>query len=371
MRNQLTKKDFVRIARQATPPEGVKMAMDSVYQQILQRNRRKPMHTPTVSTARRTAALTLCLCLLVTGALAAAYLSANTDFFQTVFGRPSVEPVTEYDEDGGIIKNLPEMDRPGIGDEAGDALLGNYLSGTGETHTVQTSGGTLTAQVLGNVYDSTTGTGLLALTLERAGGFPELMIYDTDEAAFTGPGLRLLMSGYEAMYYDRANSTADKITLSIAYIQLDNTAPSLRLVEGILLTDLDEAALLTADEIEEEQAVFGLLDIPLTETGKMPSRTLLNNGKAAAHISAIGLKIDLSAAGYYNGADDFEVKTITLTFADTTPYTLMDREARVANYEYAIIPEDGSTVTFSFSRPVDVSTLQQVKINETILTVQE
>lgn len=369
MRRQYSKKDFTRIAQEAVLPSIVKDGMEGAYAKILRENRSENMDKRIVRPIRRVLLVALCISLVATGALAA-YLSANTDFFQTVFGRQSVDALLEYDEDGKIVKNLPVMERVDVDDAQADALLGAYLEPAEGPYHFQMHSGPLAVQVLGNVFDSTTGTGIVALTLEReAGGFPELAILDTGWVHFQGGGLMLSVADGDAVYYDDAKSSENKIFLSVSYVQLGSAVPELRLFELIPVADVDPSEI-TDENRGEDYIEFGILTLPLQQAQALPSIALGQNGADAANISTVGMRLDLVASGFYNGADDYAVKKIEIEFAGGDTYLVMDREGRIANYEYALIPEDGSAVSFCFNRPIDIEAVKSMTINDVVLEVK-
>lgn len=369
MRRQYSKREFRHIAENTALPQSVRERMDDAYAGILYESENQPMNKAILRPIRRTVLIAICLCLLVTGALAA-YLSTNTDFFLTVFGRESLDAVTEYDETGAITKNLPTMERTVVDEQQADALVGAYMEPAAEPYSLQTHMGPLTVEILGNAYDSATGTGVVAFTLERqSGGFPELVALDAGAAYFDGKGLRLNVANGEAMYYDRTQSTENKAFFSVSYVQLTEAAPVFNLFEAIPLSDVDPSELTPENEYEDV-AIFDLLNLSLAQTQEMPSTAARNGAQDAVYLSSIGMKLDLNALGLYNGADDFDVKTMSIAFQDGSEYQVMDRDGRIVNYEYALIPEDGTFATYCFNRPVDISQIQHVKVNDLTLTIE-
>lgn len=132
-----------------------------------------------------------------------------------------------------------------------------------------------------------------------------------------------------------------------------------------------DASRLTDENTGEEDAFLDLLNLPLQQAQALPSKALQYNGETAAHISSVGMKLDLRAIGLYNGADDFEVKTVTLTYQNGDVYLIMDRDGRIVNYEYGLIPEDGAYDTFCFNRPVDIEQVKHIQVNDRMLTIGE
>ncbi len=333
-------------------------------------------------------------CAMVPGVALAAYASGeNSDFYQAIFentGKPSVEEKVEYDEDGKMRMNLPNIERVSVDEEQADALIGaQVVSGIGTYELKSYTGDVTMLDIESMLYDDKTGAFFLYMSLERqSGGFPDIEVFETGECYFNGTGL-LIGGEYSPgrLYYDHAKSTENKVYLSAAGINMQKAATpgkemTMDFLEYVQTDMVDETA---RDErfYDEEgnlmpEVGLEIASVNLAEVeGALDATELYLDSSLAATFSPVGLKLQLAALGFADAVDDYDIKYIALEYKDGTNYVVMDRENNIDNTDYALgaSPADMSGLveepvsTYCFNRIVDVGQVEALVINDMVLPV--
>ena len=273
-------------------------------------------------------------------------------------GRDSVEATVEYDETGGMSLNLPNQERVPVDAAQAEALVGEYLPGTGYVWQV----GDYTLTVESYLLDEHTGTGRVYFTLERPGGVEGLQITPEDgEAWADGSGISLNfcaggadgtwtpMSG--RFYADQNRSTPEKLYLTAAL----GAASGWKAEDGLHIRFHD---LRRNRDSERDVSLVAEMELPGADS--LPAVTAVNpkTGGTAACFSAIGMLVDTS---YLEDGDS--VRYVALEYADGSTYVVQDDAGNVDNAEHGLYNMDGTQLRLCFNRLVDPAQVVSVAVD--------
>lgn len=316
----------------------------------------------------RTLVLAACLTAALCVGAAAGYTVVREEKFpdldaavEAMFGnqgRDSVEATVEYDETGGMSLNLPNQERVPVDAAQAEALVGEYLPGTGYVWQV----GDYTLTVESYLLDEHTGTGRVYFTLERPGGVEGLQITPEDgEAWADGSGISLNfcaggadgtwtpMSG--RFYADQNRSTPEKLYLTAAL----GAASGWKAEDGLHIRFHD---LRRNRDSERDVSLVAEMELPGADS--LPAVTAVNpkTGGTAACFSAIGMLVDTS---YLEDGDS--VRYVALEYADGSTYVVQDDAGNVDNAEHGLYNMDGTQLRLCFNRLVDPAQVVSVAVD--------
>lgn len=311
-----------------------------VYRRIRRQAAEQPMKKRRTLGRLPLAAAIALICLATTAAAASAGLLLQ-DFLHAMFGswgEEASQGVVEYDENGRLVTNIPGWERVPVDETLADELIAPYA--VPQNGSLTWEGYTLTTEL--NLYDASTGCGILCCTLENPEGLTGYRTYPDGGVSFTGETVSVMTNMGEALYLDKARSTDQKLAL-IDYYIADKDEPSpLRLVEFITTGYYVDVG-----------------EIPLTiATEKM---TALSLSDGAILVSPIGIRADL--AGLTGVKKEEGLDSIVLQYRNGTSYVVKDEEAFLDNSSYAL--GRGSEEIYVFNRLVDISQLASIVVEGT------
>jgi len=327
-------------------------------------------------------------------AVAAYIMGEDSRFYQAFFGNTimgSQEAVVGYNEDGNIDLYIPQNERVEVDEELAEELVGKYLTNGGTFELNSYTGVVTTVTIENLLIDFHTGAFFFSMCMEReSGGFPEFDLSgEWDSVWFKSDG-GLVFSGEGwipgEMYYDRVNSTENKIYLNCVGVNemidiMDESEMSFGFTEYVDIDMLNPEDLAKAKGIWEEDniAIFELTHISFPRTESLPANEIIINDKPAVIFSAVGIRIYYDAfefpAGYCND-DPGSIRYVALEYADGSRYVVADLNANIYNANYACgnnpeLTKDGRTsLTFCFNRVIETEAIVKVIINDTVLNVQ-
>lgn len=308
------------------------------------------------------------LILAMTGAVVYATAS-NAVFFQAMFGnqgRSSTKGKVEYAEDGELLVQA-ETERVEVDERQAETLLGDYVSEIGKSFTV----GKYTITVEKNVIDTAGRIGSLYLCLEQGGKPVENVyiekanndeIYDRDGWSISMFLGREKGSVGDRVTYDRANSTPEKVYISISYILFSDW-------------DKNDPLYLSVDTPLDEQYKKKRSKITIGSDFKSLTATTLYDGdKAVGTISPLGVSVDCAALYNIPPLQVLENGTgdVSLEYTDGTRYIIDADKAdggSIINSLYACISDEGR-LTYSFNRLVDPKQVAKVFVGDKVIHVK-
>ncbi|MDR1330175.1 MAG: hypothetical protein LBK23_11305 [Oscillospiraceae bacterium] len=296
---------------------------------------------------------------LATAALAYSGLlsySAVNDFISGFFGGDSGDGVVEYDDDGKLIVKLPAWERVPVDESLADRLIGGYITAVDQS--ISRNGYTLTAEA--NLYDPSTGCGLIYYTLKNPNGISGYQTFQDGEVWFDSTtvfaevrGVRSSAPVFGKQYIDEGKSGDTRLYICEFYISVSNKPLSdILLVFGEYVPDKNGYIY----GKEEEK-----IKIPLAAHNLSGAVFYTPGGDGAIKASPIGINIDAIALGLEH-AD--EIKYVALEYADGSRYVVSDDAGFVNNSSYSLQPDGGGSRTYTFNRLVDIDNVVKVVVNE-------
>lgn len=79
----------------------------------------------------------------------------------------------------------------------------------------------------------------------------------------------------------------------------------------------------------------------------------------AIRLSPVSIQMDLASLG----VDSDSIDSITLYYTDGSEYVVENEADFVSNHTYALIDQEGVTITYTFNRIVDTNSIASVEIN--------
>ena len=312
------------------------------------------------------AAAAAVLCLAVPGV---AYASANSDFFQGMFGNDTKKSTQAYDREiddgkGGKVsvtirsKEYVPVDAAKAGELVGEWLMDERITvKAGQSHTLN---------IEGFVYDRN--GAMMYFTLEREDGVTALTGDEnmnlTKGAAFTDESdfyfsveTKKGIIGHDNVFVDLEKSTSDKI-YGYSYILWSETleegdVPQLRL----------DTYPCTRKELGDETEIK-TENIKLTDKGQIPTKTLDLGEKGHIEYSPISLSVDMSK-GFglteEQAEDPYYNTYVGLRYKNGESYVISDDENSVNNTGYVM--GTGTWYKVMYNRLVDPEEISEIEVN--------
>lgn len=212
----------------------------------------------------------------------------------------------------------------------GESLTDTFKIGVGE----EVESHTETLTVVANLYDASTGCGLLYYTLENPLGAMDYRLqYD---GSIGGDDVRVSLA--RRKFLDTGNTTDTKLCVAVHYINTRNS-------KEIAVSGIGEDKILV-NLVQRELRYVTVADNTVT-------------------ISPIGMKLESSESLGLNHIDF--VNDVRIRFADGTEYVVLaDIEGKgydLQNWAYACGVDGKDGMTYTFNRIVDVDSITSVVIN--------
>lgn len=243
--------------------------------------------------------------------------------------------IVEYDEDGGLVTNIPAWERIPVDESLAEELIAPYIFAVEKA----VECGEYTLEVEAALFDAATGAGMLYYTVESSGGVSGYEVFPDGELFWPVESPVFTIMGAGRSYIDTAMSSDTKLYICTYYI-VDSEAKSIDV--GIGLGPGEDRSK-TNNITVELPGDIGMLSVEL-EGG-------------AVKISPVGIQIDRSALGF-SSLDDLHY--IVLHYADGTEYVVRDADAFVSNYTYALNNQE--ITTYTFNRIVDTNSVVSIEI---------
>jgi hypothetical protein len=295
---------------------------------------------------------------LATAALAYSGLlpyKAVNDFISGFFGGDSGDGVVKYDDNGKPVVKLPAWERVPVDGSLADRLIGGYITAVDQS--ISRNGYTLTAEA--NLYDPSTGCGLIYYTLENPNGISGYQTFQDGEIWFDSTTVFAEVRGTQArgpvfgkQYIDEGKSGGTRLYICEFYISAaDKPLSGVVLVFGEYI--LDKNGYIYGKEREK-------INIPLAADNLSSAVFYASGGDEAIKASPIGMNINAIALGLEH-AD--KIKYVALEYADGSRYTISDDAGFTDNSSYALQTDGGERRTYTFNRIVDIDSVVKVIVN--------
>lgn len=345
-------------------PEKVERCMKQTLDSLPERKARKRSFSK--------AAIVAAACLLAVPTVAfAAYVSGeNSAFYQAIFGntsRQSVHEKVEYDSEGKLSLNLPNIERVDVDEEQAEELVGRYVKALGETYELESyHGHTISLTVHSALYDKETGIFQAYLSLEQPGGVQGLEMFEDGECYFSGNDL--LLYGDMApgkLYYDKAKSSDDIVYLTAVGVAHGDGDKVMEFGEYIPKEDLkpEDAAQCMDEGMQRSLAKVDFSSMASSLPGKKAGEAII--------VNSLGMQLNLPGLGFTDAVDDYDLKYLAIEYSDGESYILRDRDRNIENIDYGLTkgpqyegdPNTEAVTTYCFNRLVDVDKVSGVTIN--------
>lgn len=314
-------------------------ASEDVLVEVINMTHKTRKHAKFSRRAASVAAV-VALCGVVTAAAAVGFLRYENPaaMLRALFGEnvSSGSGIVEYDEDGRLMTNLPAWERVPVDETLAQELIAPYIFAVGES----TVCGDYTLHVEALLYDAATRAGMLYYTVENSNEvsgyevFPDGVLWWPAEApVFTR------VQGSSRAYLDTAMSSETKLYICTYFIA-DPTAENICVGIG---------------SGEDRSKVN---DISLELPGNVGIAGVELAG-GAIRLSPVSIQMDLASLG----VDSDSIDSITLYYTDGSEYVVENEADFVSNHTYALIDQEGVTITYTFNRIVDTNSIASVEIN--------
>ena len=286
------------------------------------------------------AAAVAALCGVVTAAAAVGFFRYEnpTAMLHALFGEnvSSGNGIVEYDEDGRLMTNLPAWERVPVDETLAQELIAPYIFAVRESAVC----GDYTLSVEALLYDAATRAGMLYYTVENSNGVSGYEVFPDGELWWPAeaPVFTRVQCSSRA-YLDTAMSSETKLYICAYFI----TAPAEKNVcVGI---GLGEDRSKVNDISLELPGDVGIAGVELAS--------------GAIRLSPVSIQMDLAPLGI----NDDLIDSITLYYTDGSEYVVENEADFVSNHTYAVIDQEGVTITYTFNRIVDTDSIASVEIN--------
>lgn len=314
-------------------------ASEDVLVEVMNMTHKTRKHAKFSRRAASVAAV-VALCGVVTAAAAVGFLRYENPaaMLRALFGEnvSSGSGIVEYDEDGRLMTNLPAWERVPVDETLAQELIAPYIFAVGES----TVCGDYTLHVEALLYDAATRAGMLYYTVENSNEvsgyevFPDGVLWWPAEApVFTR------VQGSSRAYLDTAMSSETKLYICTYFI----ADPA---VENICVG------------IGSGEDRSKVNDISLELPGNVGIAGVELAG-GAIRLSPVSIQMDLASLG----VDSDSIDSITLYYTDGSEYVVENEADFVSNHTYALIDQEGVTITYTFNRIVDTNSIASVEIN--------
>ena len=263
----------------------------------------------------------------------------------TFFGNTSKEST-----DGGIVHETyfdqeydyvqPTIERVPLDDNVAQEQVAPYISGVGGSVTY----GDYTLTVEAQLYDSATDCGIIYYTLENPNG---VRGYETQlDGEVWWPGGELVyisdIGNGKGTYIIEDQTTDTKLAIAFYYCG----ANGLDYVNVAFYADRSNA-----------------LTLPLNDGGGMECITVADG---EIRLSPIAIRVYAENMGFlYTNLDIYcDVSSLVLRYKDGTEYVIYSDEPFIDNSTYALNNFDGTVVSYTFNRLVDIDAVEAVIIND-------
>lgn len=318
-------------------------------------------------TARTVALIAAAAALLGSAAFAAGVL--HGDFYNSFFGSAAVSGDTvveahdasyyDAEKDTLIEFTMPGYELVQVDEEQAEALLGDYMQGTGESVTA----GDYTMTLESFVKDEN-GIYLVCYSLENPGGWDGLNLGDYNGYSFINgypDDFPFTISDGKLVYVDEKRTTDTKLCLCYAAVDI-STAHALAGVKASLSVYENFDSVTFPDEptlIKE----FSLDTDTLT-----PVITAQADGMSA-YLSPIGLRIEgayKTDPNYPEMRMGFECRDVRITMKDGSEYTVIGDG--VDNTHYVLGGGDiAPDCTLCFNRLIDPAQVDSITADGTVI----
>lgn len=314
-------------------------ASEDVLVEVMNMTHKTRKHAKFSRRAASVAAV-VALCGVVTAAAAVGFLRYENPaaMLRALFGEnvSSGSGIVEYDEDGRLMTNLPAWERVPVDETLAQELIAPYIFAIGES----TVCGDYMLHVEALLYDAATRAGMLYYTVENSNEvsgyevFPDGVLWWPAEApVFTR------VQGSSRAYLDTAMSSETKLYICAYFI----AGPA---AENICVG------------IGSGEDRSKVNDISLELPGDV-GITGVELASGAIRLSPVSIQMDLASLG----VDSDSIDSITLYYTDGSEYVVENEADFVSNHTYALIDQEGVTITYTFNRIVDTNSIASVEIN--------
>lgn len=246
---------------------------------------------------------------------------------------------TYQDADGNkVVADLPDSEKVPVDEKVAEEDVAPYVSAVGQTLTHKDYSLTVEA----HLYDSATDCGIVYYTLENPGGVIGYALQYDGEVWWPGGELVPLRGAGGKAYLIEEETTENKLSVAVYYCA------------------------------EESSIRLGFFDdevtLPLDDGGGMECLTLAEGDIA---LSPISMRITVTDMDYLWLREDgtvspsiyCTVRSLVIRYRDGTEYVVECEEPYINNTAYALVSYDGSLLSYSFNRMVDLEQVEAVVIN--------
>lgn len=290
--------------------------------------------------SRTAATAAAVLCGIVTAAAAVGFLRYENPaaMIHALFGEnvSSGNGIVEYDEDGRLMTNLPAWERVPVDETLAQELIAPYIFAVGESAVC----GDYTLNVEALLYDAATRAGMLYYTVENSNGVIGYEVFSDGELWWPAEApIFTRVRGSSRAYLDTAMSSETKLYICTYFV-----------------ADPSEKTICLGIGPGEDRSKVNDISLELPGDVGIAGVELADG---AVYISPVSIQMDLASLG----VDGDSIDSVTLYYADGSKYVVENEADFVSNYTYAVIDQEGSTLTYTFNRIVDTNRIASAEIN--------
>lgn len=255
------------------------------------------------------------------------------------------ETTTYQDAYGNdVVVELPAEEKVPIDEEVAATQVAPYISDVGKS--VVFDGYTLTVEA--HLYDSATNCGVVYYTLENSNGVSGYEVFDDGEIWWPGGEMVYIsdIGNGQGCYIVENETTQTKLAVAFYYCGADG---------------LDSVSV--AFYADESNALV----LPLNDGGGMES---ISFADGSITLSPVALRVNAENMEFlYENADIYcDISRLVIRYADGTEYVLYSDEPYIDNTTYALNIYDGTVVSYTFNRLVDINAVEAIIINNVEFT---
>ncbi|WP_297232850.1 hypothetical protein [uncultured Flavonifractor sp.] len=290
--------------------------------------------------SRTAATAAAVLCGIVTAAAAVGFLRYENPaaMIHALFGEnvSSGNGIVEYDEDGRLMTNLPAWERVPVDETLAQELIAPYIFAVGESAVC----GDYTLNMEALLYDAATRAGMLYYTVENSNGVIGYEVFSDGELWWPAEApIFTRVRGSSRAYLDTAMSSETKLYICTYFV-----------------ADPSEKTICVGIGPGEDRSKVNDISLELPGDVGIAGVELADG---AVYISPVSIQMDLASLG----VDGDSIDSVTLYYADGSKYVVENEADFVSNYTYAVIDQEGSTLTYTFNRIVDTNSIASAEIN--------
>lgn len=243
-----------------------------------------------------------------------------------------------------VEADLPDVEKVPVDEKVAEEDVAPYVGAVGQTLTYED----YTLTVSAHLYDSATDCGVIYYTLENPNGVSGYELQSDGEVWWPSGGMIQFLGASGENYIIEDETTDTKLTVAVYYCGADK-----------------EEYLTLAFYADTDNQ----LKLPLDDGGGMDA-LMLADGNIS--LSPVAIRITVTDMDYLWLREDgtmspsiyCNIDRLAIRYKDGTEYVVESDEPYINNTTYVLISFDGSTMSYTFNRLIDIDQVEAVIIND-------